>query len=126
MSDIGTRIKERRIELGMSQDELAEKMGYKNRSTIAKIEKGVNDVVQGNIVKFSEVLNTSVAYLMGWEKTVEEQPVETANKLADWFLDLEMKEEDADLKIFIEEYKQLDDKKKAHLKEYMHFLSGRD
>lgn len=68
MSNIGERIRDRRIELGMSQDELAEKMGYKSRSTIAKIEKGVNDVVQANIVKFAEVLNTSVAHLMGWEE----------------------------------------------------------
>lgn len=68
MANIGNRIKERRIELGMSQDELAEKMGYKSRSTIAKIEKGINDVVQSNIVKFAEVLKTDVAYLMGWEE----------------------------------------------------------
>lgn len=65
MTNIGTRIKERREELGMSQDELAIKMGYKSRSTIAKIEKGVNDVVQSNIMKFAEVLSTSPAYLMG-------------------------------------------------------------
>lgn len=72
MTNIGTRIKERRIELGMSQDELAEKMGYKSRSTITKIEKGINDVVQSNIVKFSEVLNTSIAYLMGWDNDEED------------------------------------------------------
>lgn len=71
MTAIGERIKERRIEMGMSQDELAEKMGYKSRSTIAKIEKGINDVVQSNIVKFSEVLNTSTAYLMGWNDNEE-------------------------------------------------------
>ena len=34
-----------------------------------KIEKGVNDVYQSNIVKFAEVLNTSIAYLMGWDET---------------------------------------------------------
>ena len=69
MTNIGVYIKERREALGMSQDELAEKMGYKSRSTIAKIEKGVNDVTQTNIVKFAEVLRTTPAYLMGWEKT---------------------------------------------------------
>jgi transcriptional regulator with XRE-family HTH domain len=69
VTHIGERIKERRIELGMSQDELADRMGYKSRSTIAKIEKGINDVVQANIVKFAEVLNTSIAYLMNWEET---------------------------------------------------------
>jgi len=68
MSNIGENIKERRESLGMSQDELAEKMGYKSRSTIAKIEKGVNDVTQTNIVKFAEILRTTPAYLMGWEK----------------------------------------------------------
>jgi len=68
MSGIGKHIKERREALGMSQDELAEKMGYKSRSTIAKIEKGINDVTQTNIVRFAEVLRTTPAYLMGWEE----------------------------------------------------------
>lgn len=67
MTKIGTNIKLRREELGISQDELAEKMGYKSRSTIAKIEKGVNDVVQSNIVKFADVLKTTPSRLMGWE-----------------------------------------------------------
>ena len=68
MTNVGIYIKERRESLGMSQDELAEKMGYKSRSTIAKIEKGINDVTQTNIVKFAEILKTTPAYLMGWEK----------------------------------------------------------
>lgn len=68
MTNIGNKIKERREELGLSQDELAEMMGYKSRSTIAKIEKGVNDVTQTNIVKFAKVLKTTPAYLMDWEK----------------------------------------------------------
>ena len=105
----------------MSQDELAERMGYKSRSTIAKIEKGVNDVVQGNIKKFAEVLNTSVAYLMGWEDEIEERPVETANKLADLILGLDIKEDAA----MLEEYIQLEDSKKAQVREYVHFLLGR-
>ena len=71
MAKIGFKIKARREELGMSQDELALKMGYKNRSTIAKIENGTNDVVQTNIVKFAKVLNTTIAYLMDWEEDDE-------------------------------------------------------
>ncbi len=66
MANIGIKIKERREALGLSQDELAERMGYKSRSTIAKIEKGINDVTQNNIVKFAEILSTTPAYLMGW------------------------------------------------------------
>ena len=41
-------------------------MGYKSRSAINKIEKCLNDVSQSNVVKFAEVLNTTIAYLMGW------------------------------------------------------------
>ena len=127
MTTIGKKIKNRRIELGMSQDELAEKMGYKNRSTIAKIEKGVNDVVQSNIVKFAEVLNTSIAYLMGWEEAIEEKPVETANKLADLFLRLEFNDDnDSDVMIMLEEYFSLPEPKKAQVREYVHLLSGKD
>ena len=43
-------IKKLREELGMSQDELAEKTGYTSRSSIAKIEKGLVDLQQSKII----------------------------------------------------------------------------
>lgn len=61
------RIKKRREELGMSQDELAQKLGYKSRSTIAKIEKGENDITQSKIVAFAQALQTTPGELMGWD-----------------------------------------------------------
>lgn len=64
---IGHRIKQRREELGISQEELARRMGYKNRSTIAKIEGEVNDLSQSKVRAFAQVLDTTTAYLMGWE-----------------------------------------------------------
>jgi len=68
MSDIGSRIKRRRIELGYSQDELARKLGYNSRSTINKIENGTNDITQSKLFDFSVALDTSVPYLMGWDE----------------------------------------------------------
>ena len=61
---IGERIRKRRKELKMSQEELANLMGYTSRSTIAKIESGANDITQSTIVKFADVLNTSIKYLI--------------------------------------------------------------
>ena len=58
----------RRKELGITQEELAFRMGYKSKSTINKIELGINDIPQSKVVKFAEILNVSVAYLMGWEE----------------------------------------------------------
>lgn len=62
------RIRERRIQLGLSQEDLAIKMGYKSRSTINKIESGAVDIARNKIEKFAEVLNTTPAYLMGWNE----------------------------------------------------------
>ena len=66
MEDLYSRIQRRRVELQMSQEELAYKLGYRNRSTIAKIEKGVNDISQSKIAAFAEALHTTPSYLMGW------------------------------------------------------------
>ena len=72
---IGTRIMERRQQLGLTQEELAYRMGYKTKSAINKIELGINDVSQSKVVKFAEALNTSIAYLMGWEEQKEKPTV---------------------------------------------------
>lgn len=66
---IGTRIKERRLSLGMSQEELATKTGYTSankKSTISKIENGKNDLTRTKITIFAKALNTTEAYLMEW------------------------------------------------------------
>lgn len=67
MLKIGDRIRFRREQLGLTQDELARAMGYKSRSSINKIEKGVNEPPQSIIVDIAKTLKTTPAYLMGWE-----------------------------------------------------------
>ena len=75
MTGIGKRIMERRKELEMTQEELALKMGYKSKSTINKIEMGINDIPQSKVVKFAEVLGTTPAILMGWEKVQKKNDI---------------------------------------------------
>lgn len=65
---IGNNISKRRKELGMTQEELANLMGYKSKSTITKIELGINDIPQSKIVKFAAALQTTPKSLMGWEE----------------------------------------------------------
>lgn len=64
---IGSRIKNRRLELGMTQDELAKLMGYKTRSTINKIELDINDMPLSRVEAFAKALDVSPSYLMGWD-----------------------------------------------------------
>lgn len=71
MPEIGTRIKQQREKLGMTQKELANALRYKSKTTIAKIEKGTNDFPQKNIYKFANVLQVTPAFLMGLEEDFE-------------------------------------------------------
>ena len=52
----------------MTQEDLAKLMGYKSKSTINKIELGINDIPQSKIVQFAQALGTTPAELMGWEE----------------------------------------------------------
>ena len=63
--ELHKNIRSRRIALKMTQQELAQKLGYKSTSTIAKIESGKNDIPQAKIAAFAEALNTTPADLMG-------------------------------------------------------------
>ena len=59
-------IKERRLELGLTQTELAQKMGYADKSMIAKVEKGLVDLPQSKIIAFAKALDIKPGDLMGW------------------------------------------------------------
>jgi len=66
LKDMGLRIKHRRLELDMTQDELAKATGYTSRSSINKIELGKVDVTQSKIVAIAEALSISPVELMGY------------------------------------------------------------
>ena len=71
MSTIGRNISRFRRDLGLTQEELAKLMGYKSKSTINKIELGINDIPQSKIAQFADVLGTTPAILMGWNEDDE-------------------------------------------------------
>ena len=73
MSTIGDNILLKRKEMGMTQEELAKRLGYKSKSTINKIEMGINDVPQSKIMRFAEALCTTPAYLMGWKEDAKKE-----------------------------------------------------
>lgn len=65
---IGSRIRNRREELNLSQDELARRLGYKSRSSINKIELDQRNLTQSKIKAIADALETTPAYIMGWEE----------------------------------------------------------
>lgn len=67
MLQLYKNIKNRRKELGMTQSELAKKLGYTDKSMISKIENGSIDLPQSKIIAFANALDISPSDLMGWE-----------------------------------------------------------
>lgn len=72
------RIKEQRLAMGYTQDELAHKLGLQ-KSAIAKYENGrVGNIKRSIIEQMAHILNCKPSYLMGWEENIDEdQPTPT-------------------------------------------------
>ena len=121
---IGEKIKKARLEKGYTQEELGNLIGVQ-KSAVAKYEKGkIVNIKRSVLAKISKVLEIPPVELVS---DIEEKPVETANKLADWYLGLEFKEhEDVDFLTMVSEYKQLNASKQEQVREYVHFLLGRN
>lgn len=65
--ELSDRVRCRREELGLTQEDLALRMGYKSRVSINKIENG-RPVSQKIIARLAEALGVSIPYLMGWDE----------------------------------------------------------
>ena len=96
---IGDRVRARRIEKGMTQSELAQRLGYKSKSSVAHIENG-RDIPRAMIVELSEILDTTPGYLMGWNdeqtrpETITTEPLTgDERRLLDLFRQLTPKEQ---------------------------------
>lgn len=66
--EFGLRVKRKREELGYTQDMLAKMIGYKHKTSIAKIENGERDLPRKKIIELAEALHTTPDYLMGWNE----------------------------------------------------------
>jgi transcriptional regulator with XRE-family HTH domain len=62
-------IKQRRIELGMSQEDLAKKVGYAGKSAISKLEAGERKIYQAQLLVLAKALQTTPSFLLGYDDT---------------------------------------------------------
>ena len=72
---IGERIKQRRQELGLSQEDLAKRLGNKSRASVCTVEKDKEDLTTDRIRKYAEALETTPSYLMGWEEPSDDSEI---------------------------------------------------
>ncbi len=85
--NIGKNILAARKRLGLTQEELASRVGYKTKSAINKIELGVRDLPQKKIAAFAQALDMTPGQLMGWEEMPAEELQDLGALAADVILD---------------------------------------
>lgn len=99
------RIKALRIERGLSQLELANKVGYQGRSAISKVENGERDISQSMIEVYAKALDVSPTYLLYGEETDSDTPTSDNDR------------------IIIDLIASLSDSKKVEAINYLRYLS---
>jgi transcriptional regulator with XRE-family HTH domain len=71
VSNVGERIKQRRLELGWTQDQLCTKVGL-SKSFLSELEGGKRSVSAKNLLNIAQTLSVSLDYLM--TGTASEEP----------------------------------------------------
>ena len=82
---IGQRVKQRRKELGLTQEELAKRLGNSSRASICTVEKDREDLTTTRIAKLANALETSPAFLMGWVDNPDPLYVDTSAGMIEKF-----------------------------------------
>ncbi len=101
---LADRVRQRREQMGLSQEELALRMGYSSRTSINKIENG-RPCSQKIIARLADALRVSIPYLMGWDEEIKADPVGTAEKHIEILTD-------ADFVGMYDDFKGLDESKR--------------
>ena len=99
---LGERIREQREAKGMTQLELAHKIGYSTTGAISLIEAGKRDISLEKVKEIARALDVTPHWLMGWSAS----PHDTKS----------------DLQLTIDELQGLDAKQLARLRAYIQFL----
>lgn len=111
-SNIGKNILAARKRLGLTQEELAARVGYKTKSAINKIELGVRDLPQKKIAAFAQALDTTPGQLMGWDQ----EPAEELQGIGALAAQVLM---DPDAAQMVQQYMALDESDRQAIRDFM-------
>ena len=86
MTDIGKRIRNRRLELDLSVEDVAKQLN-KNRTTVYRYEKGdIENLPLETLKPLAEILDTTPAYLMGWSDKTDTESKDDSISQEDYLL----------------------------------------
>lgn len=68
---VGEKIRKRRIELELTQEDLAKRLGYSTTSAVCRAETGKDRLTYARIYKFAKALDTTVEYLSADDESIK-------------------------------------------------------
>lgn len=91
---VGQKIRQRRKELGLTQQDLANKSGYKSKTAIAKIEADERKILSSKLNAFANALNVDVNFLLEDDNPIDQNQVilidKNGSKLSYVLTDIQM------------------------------------
>ena len=75
---LGERIRDERLHQNITQQELADAVGFTSKTSINKIERGTANISYLTLVKIAEALNVSTSYLSGETSRKTRTPLDVA------------------------------------------------
>lgn len=124
-ADLYRNIKKQRIRLGMTQTELAEKVGYSDKSMIAKIESGKIDIPVSKVITFAEALHLSPFNLMGWNNSNDSAKETTCTNMETPINSQELSDR-PEIRILFSASKDVKAEDLCKAAEYLEFLKWRE
>ena len=123
---LGERIKSRRKELRMSQEELGNRIGF-TKSSISRIEHGDRTVSFENINKIASVLEVDQKWLLGWTDEVQFSRDQLAHHVLDILenMQADVTKKDPQLSILMGYINQMNDSQKQRLIDYAEYISSK-
>ena len=64
---VADKIKAKRKQLGWSQEELAKKAGYNDKTAISKLEHAGNDITLKQVKRIAKAMKVDTSFFMGWD-----------------------------------------------------------
>lgn len=107
---VGKKVKQRRKQLNISQRELAQMVGFDNRSSISKIENEGRQIPTDKISSFAKALDISIYELLCLDEQVDIH-IQVGDDATDHIEN-----------IFLSYYEQLNDENKKIAENYLKFL----
>lgn len=122
---LGERIKSRRKELRMSQEELGNRIGF-TKSSISRIEHGDRAVSFENINKIASVLEVDQKWLLGWTNEVQFSRDQLAHHVLDLLenMQVDITKKDPQLARLMEYINLMNDAQKKELINYAEYISA--